>query len=145
MSRKKAGVSEALASVMLILIVSGLGAVLLSYGTSSFRTSEATARSLFSSKSDTLRERLTVEFVQFASPSSITVYVRNTGQIDFTISALYVLDTSGQVLLSSSTSLALNPGQLGNVAVSFTFASGNTYLITLATSRGSSLTSSWKA
>ncbi len=143
-ARKRAGISEALASVLLVLIVAGLGALLLSYSTSSFQLTQDTARTLSSVSSAASKERLTVEFVQFSSPSTITVYVRNTGKIDATILALYISDPTGKVLSNTPTSLALNLLQLGNVVVSFTFTSGSTYLITLATSRGSSLTSSWK-
>jgi FlaG/FlaF family flagellin (archaellin) len=78
----------------------------------------------------TMGERFIVEDVWFRT-GDINIYLRNVGEVDLTVSSVYVNFT-----LQSTSPFTLQVGQHGWLNVSFTWASGKVYNINIVTTRG---------
>lgn len=101
---------------------------------------------------DRAQERLTIEDVNFTSPTTATVYVRNVGGIQIVVDQIYIdhiqgtitqVKTSGSTF-SSGSKLSLPMRGLGAVQISFTAPScSGARTVTAATSRGSTATGYW--
>jgi len=101
------------------------------------------------------KEALSLEYVNFGPQNpayNVTIYLRNTGSAPVSLVAYYVKNTnSSQYAKTSWTTgpTSLNPTSLGqaqilisgcsctNTGGAFTFTAGNSYTITLLSSRGS--------
>jgi len=89
-------------------------------------------------------ERFIVEDVWFNNETGvnrISVYVRNTGKVAITISAVYINDAPAH----SFTRLDLEPGDHGWLNVTYPWESGGIYRIKIVTSRGNSIEDYYKA
>jgi len=88
-----------------------------------------------------LQEKIKIEGVDY-SAGTVTVYIRNVGDVDLTVDALYVYDATGTIVGTPSTGLglSLDPGDVGSGTVSATLTAGNTYTIKAVTLRGTEAT-----
>ena len=144
-----------MANLTMLIIVVVLASILFVWATTSFGAYQGGAGYWFSSRSIANQERPTIENVFFqnsgcAGPCA-KIYVRNVGTIPFIVSSIYVNSTYSSI---SGNSGSCNCGQTVNVTQVFPFsipvaitggswAHGNTQTITLATSRGTTITATW--
>jgi len=133
---KRTGVSPVIATLLLIVIA--VAAAVLAYiwiiGYQGTLTQQASTAQL--------QERIKIEAVQYNSGThTLTVYVRNIGDVNVVIDALYVIDKTGTIIGSSTgVSLTLTPGQVNSDTVSATLNSGETYTVKAVTTKGTEAT-----
>ncbi len=139
--RSRRGISTIMANLTMLVIVVSLSSLLFVWAISSFGAYQGGAGYWFSSRSIANQERVSVENVYFGS-SLINIYVRNVGTIPFTISSLY--------LNGSQTSVAriINVTQVYGFSIPNTLAGsapahGDIQKITVATSRGTVVATTW--
>lgn len=144
--RNKQGVSEIIASVMLILIVSSAGIVAYSYSIGAFSSSASFFQLDTNSKEQQAQERFTIVAIWSNPPNQINLTVLNYGQIGLTVDAVYVNWTSVTNYLAGR-GTTIGKGVL--IQVSFTspiaIQSGSTYEVIAVSTRGSKNAVSWKA
>ncbi|MEM2419414.1 MAG: hypothetical protein QXL38_00315 [Candidatus Bathyarchaeia archaeon] len=93
---------------------------------------------------EVMSERFIIEDVWFNNEtgvSRISIYIRNTGKIAVTISAVYINNTP----TSSFTELDLEIGNHGWLNIAYSWESGKAYRIKIVTLRGSSVEGYYKA
>jgi len=124
-----------------LLIVIAVAAAVLAYiwiiGYQGTLTQQASAQQL--------QERIKIEAVEY-SAGTLTVYVRNIGDIKVDIAAAYLINASGIVIASNTaiSGVSLNPGQLDSVQISnVTLESGKTYVVKVVTAKGTEATYTW--
>jgi hypothetical protein len=139
-----------MANLMMLIIVVTLCSLLFVWAISSFGGYQAGAGQWFSSQSIANQERPSVESVFFGYGSSncsgsaycVTLYIRNVGTIPFTISSIYLNSTlyqqsSPAVPVSQVQQLQLNP------LIGQSLVKGDTQTITVATLKGTVVTTTW--
>jgi flagellin-like protein len=134
---KRTGVSPVIATLLLIVIA--VAAAVLAYiwiiGYQGTLTQQASTAQL--------QERIKIEAVQYDSTTNtLTVYVRNIGDVNVEIDALYVIDKTGTIIGSSTNvGLTLTPGQVNSGTVSdISLNSGETYTVKAVTTKGTEAT-----
>lgn len=78
----------------------------------------------------TMGERFIVEDVWFRT-GSVNVYLRNVGEVDITVSSVYI-----NFILQSTSLLTLHVGEGGWLNATYTWMSGQVYYINIVTTRG---------
>ncbi len=140
------GVSEIIASLILVLIVTSAGVVAYSYSMGAFSSSTSLFQLETNQKERQAQERFAIIAVWSNTSSQLNLTVLNYGQIDLTIDTVYVNWTSVASYLGGRMT-TIGKGAL--VQVSFTspitIQSGSTYEITAVSTRGSKNAINWKA
>jgi len=147
--RSRRAISTIMANLMMLIIVVTLCSMLFIWAISSFGGYEAGAGSWFSSQSIANQERPSVESVFFGYGSTncsgssycITLYIRNVGTIPITISSIYVNST-----LYTQSSPAILVSQVQSFSfplIGQSLVKGDTQTITVATLKGTVLTTTW--
>jgi len=108
---------------------------------SSFGAYQGGAGYWFSSRSIANQERISVENVYFGS-SLINIYVRNVGTIPFTVVSLYLNGTQSSVSRVINVTQVYGFSMVNTVAGSAP-AHGDIQKVTVATSRGTVVTTTW--
>ncbi|MCC5999209.1 MAG: hypothetical protein LM573_09030 [Thermofilum sp.] len=132
---KRTGVSPVIATLLLIVIA--VAAAVLAYlwiiGYQGTLTQQASTAQL--------QERIKIEAVQYSS-GTLTVYVRNIGDVAVTVDNLYVYDHTGTVIASGDVNISLDPGSVnsGTVSVTGGLTSGETYTVKAVTTKGTEAT-----
>jgi flagellin-like protein len=143
--RNKRGVSEIIASVVLILIVSSAGIVAYSYSIGAFSSTTSLFQLDTNMKEKQTQERFAVVTV-WNSSNQLNLTVLNYGQIDLTIDTVYINWTSVASYLGGR-GATIGRGVL--IQISFTspvtIQSGSTYEIIVVSTRGSKNAVNWKA
>ena len=147
--RDKRGVSEIVASLIILLIVSVVGAGLYAYSLNAFNSSGSSFLSKTSEREERARERLLITTVWWnVTNDYLNVTVLNYGKIELVIDAAYIDGT--QVSASAFTDgkgETVTKGSL--VSVKFTspvsIVAGQTYEIIVVSERGSSDAVYWEA
>ena len=139
--RSRRGISTIMANLTMLVIVVSLSSLLFVWAISSFGAYQGGAGYWFSSRSIANQERISVENVYFGS-SLINIYVRNVGTIPFTVVSLYLNGTQ------SSVSRVINVTQvygfpMVNTITGSAPAHGDIQKVTVATSRGTVVTTTW--
>jgi hypothetical protein len=139
--RSRRGISTIMANLTMLVIVVSLSSLLFVWAISSFGAYQGGAGYWFSSRSIANQERISVENVFFGS-SLINIYVRNVGTIPFTVVSLYLNGTQ------SSVSRTINVTQVYGFSMVNTItgsapAHGDIQKVTVATSRGTVVTTTW--
>jgi hypothetical protein len=144
--RNKQGVSEIIASLVLILIVSSAGVVAYSYSIGAFSSSTSLFQSDTNLKQNQAEERFAIIAIWSNPPSLMNLTVLNYGQIDLTIDAVYINWTQVTNYLAGWRT-TIGKGRI--ISVSFTspvsIQSGSTYEIIAVSTRGNSDAVNWKA
>jgi len=146
LSGKKA-LSPVVATLLMVATVFAMFAILYPWATSSLMLYQSSANIWFSSKEDATKERIAVEMLLFNMTTNKTdVYVRNMGEIDVKIVAIYVngSDFSAAVtpLLTGGCSIYAKTGIGQNTArFSVTIPSYSSANVRVVTARGSQVTS----
>ena len=142
--RNKRGVSEIIASLILILIVTSAGVVAYSYSIGAFSSFTSLFQLDTKQKEKQAQERFAVVAV-WNSSNQLNLTVLNYGQIDLTIDTVYVNWTSVASYLGGR-STTIGKGVL--IQISFTspvaIQSGSTYEIIVVSTRGSKNAVNWK-
>ena len=130
-----------MANLTMLVIVVSLSSLLFVWAISSFGAYQGGAGYWFSSRSIANQERISVENVYFGS-SLINIYVRNVGTIPFTVVSLYLNGTQ------SSVSRIINVTQVYGFSMVNTItgsapAHGDVQKVTVATSRGTVVATTW--
>jgi flagellin-like protein len=140
----KRGVSEIVASLILVLIVSVAGVALYSYSLSAYSSSSSNFQLQTTQKEEQARERFTILTVWWDTVNQLNTTVLNYGEIELAIDAVYVDGT--QVTINEGDGNVIVAGEM--VHVKFTLAglvSGETYEILAVSERGSKDVVHWKA
>lgn len=145
-TRNKRGVSEIIASLMLLLIVSSAGIVAYSYSTSAFSSSTSFFQLDMNSKEQQAQERFTIVSVWSNQSNQLNLTAMNYGQIGFAVDAIYVNWTSVTTFLSGRGTIV---GNSALAQISFispiTIQSGSLYEIIVVSTRGSETEVNWNA
>jgi len=139
--RSRRGISTIMANLTMLVIVVSLSSLLFVWAISSFGAYQGGAGYWFSSRRIAHQERVSVENVYFGS-SLINIYVRNVGTIPFTVVSLYLNGTQ------SGVSRVINVTQVYGFSMVNTItgsapAHGDIQKVTVATSRGTVVTTTW--
>jgi len=147
--RSRLGISTIMANLLMLIIVVTLSSLLFTWSVSSFSGYQSGAGFWFSSRSNANQERPNVENVFFSSggncpggyPYCVTLYVRNVGTIPITISSIYL----NQTLYSQSYPPILVNGvqQFQFPLIGQSWLKGDLQTITVATSRGTTVQTTW--
>jgi hypothetical protein len=160
--RSRKAISTIMANLTMLIIVVSLSSLLFIWAISSFGAYQGGAGYWFSSRSIANQERMSVEGVYFYQSSNLNyalMYVRNVGTIPFTIVSVYVNST---LYNSPATfpALQVNVSQVapvcpagngicgpnGGINMHFTqptVGHGDTQTVTIATQRGTVITTTW--
>src|SRR5438128_8810271 len=160
--RSRKAISTIMANLTMLIIVVSLSSLLFIWAVSSFGAYQGGAGYWFSSRSVANQERMSVEGVYFYNCNSLNcalIYVRNVGTIPFTIVSVYINSTlynspgqfpALQVNVSQVAPVCPSTngicGPSGGINLHFTqptLGPGDTQTITIATQRGTVLTTTW--
>jgi flagellin-like protein len=144
--RNRRGVSEIIASLMLILIVTSAGVIAYSYSIGAFSSSTSLFQLNTNQKEKQTRERFAIIAVWSNTSNQLNLTVLNYGQIDLTIDTVYINWTSVASYLGGR-STTIGKGALVQVTFTspVTIQSGSTYEIIVVSTRGSKNAINWKA
>ncbi|ADM28459.1 conserved hypothetical protein [Ignisphaera aggregans DSM 17230] len=128
----KRAISPIVATILLILISIAAGVILWLW-ISGFIAQTPTAQ-------PALAERIRIEAVK-VNTTHITIYVRNLGNLDVTISSAYILDIGGVVMdFLNISKTTIPPGEVrpvsAQVDTSSPYRSGYSYMVKVVTSSG---------
>jgi len=131
-----------MANLTMLVIVVSLSSLLFVWAISSFGAYQGGAGYWFSSRSIANQERVSVENVYFGT-STITIYVRNVGTIPFTVASIYLNGSQTGV-----NNRVINVTQVYGFPILNTLAGsvpahGDIQKITVATSRGTVVATTW--
>jgi hypothetical protein len=147
--RSRKAISTIMANLTMLIIVVSLSSLLFVWAISSFGAYQGGAGYWFSSRSAANQERPIVENVFFSSnvgsctgPCAL-IYIRNVGALPFTIGSTYINSTRGPNI-----SQIINVTQVVQVPVPVTVSGGawvhgDVQTITIATLRGTTVTTQW--
>ena len=151
--RGKHGVSYIFSVMLMTLVISSLAATVLLWGMGMISENQSAYSAVFQSKIDRAKERVVVEDVRFKieDPQRIYIYVRNIGLINLTVDHVYVnhkLATIEHVYYDGTpekppAKLGIGKGALLEVIPPITLEEDFSYLITIATSRGKTISDYW--
>ena len=134
---KRRGISPVIA--VLLLIVIAVAAAILTYVWISGYVGTLQAQA----GAQQLQERIKIDGVEIRDNKITGVYVRNIGDVEVTIDAVYVLDTSGNILGATigvgATITAAGASHITSVS-SPTLQEGHTYIVKVVTTRGTEVT-----
>ena len=90
---------------------------------------------------EALQERIKIEGVSYDG-SALTVYIRNIGDVQTTIDAIYVFDSTGTLAADPVTGLnmTLTPGDVNSGQISVTLQNGMTYVVKVVSTTGAEAT-----
>ena len=140
------GVSEIVASLILILIVSTAGVVAYSYSLGAFSSSNSLLQLQTNQKEEQARERFSITAVWWNTTNQLNLTVLNYGKIDLTIDAVYINGTLASNYLSGKgvKTATWNLIQIKLISP-MPIQNGQTYEIIAASTRGSKNAVFWKA
>jgi flagellin-like protein len=134
----KKGVSPIIATVILVLIAVAAGVMLWLWVSGFASTTPA--------QQQALNERIRIDAVQISTTSgttTVTIYVRNIGNSDVKIGAAYILDTTGIIKATNTSTINLptiQPNEVKTVLVkdiqSGTLSTGYAYVAKVVTTNG---------
>lgn len=142
----KRGVSEVVASLMTILIVSIAGTALYSYSMNTLGSSWSSFLLKTKSREERAQERLSITAVWWDTSNQLNLTILNYGKIELAIDAVYIDGTNVTNFISGQGE-TVNTG--GIISVKFnspiTIQDGQTYEIIAVSQRGSRDVVYWKA
>ncbi len=147
LARNKKGIDSILATLLMVVIVVAASVMVFVYATGLFGT--------LTQAPNLQKEALSLEFSSFSTQNptmNVTLYLRNTGSAPITLVSYYVknVNSSQYAKITWTGPPSITPTTLGqaqilissacsctNTGAGFTFQTGNSYTITLLSSRGS--------
>ena len=144
--RDKRGVSEIIASLIIVLIASVAGTALYSYSLSAFSSSSSSFQLQSDQREEQARERFSIIVVWWDTANQLNVTVLNYGKIELAIDAVYI-DGTQVSTYTSGKGETIAKGSI--VSVKFTspvsILDGQTYEIVAVSERGSKDVVYWEA
>jgi len=141
----KRGVSEIIASLIIVLIVSIAGVALYSYSLGAFSSSSSSLQLQTDQREEQARERFSIIAVWWDAVDQLNLTILNYGKIELAINAVYIDGT--MVSISSGREITAGTGKL--ISVKFTspvsIQDEKTYEIIAVSERGSKNAVYWKA
>ena len=129
------GVSPVIATIILVLIAVAAG-VLLWLWVSGYSSS-------LPSQNPAIYERIKIDAVNVSSTTKqISIYVRNVGNVNVTISSIYILRPDGTMIespsLPNSNPVTIKPGTVQKITVTLSqqYQSGYAYVVKVVTTNG---------
>jgi len=143
--RNNRGISEIIASLLLLLIVSVAGAALYSFSLSAFSSSSSTFQQQTIQREEQARERFQITAVWWNTVNQLNLTILNYGKIDIAVDAVYINGTPASI--SSGRGATVGTGELVSVKLAFSvlIQDGQTYEIVAVSERGSKNAAYWKA
>jgi len=142
----KRGVSEVVASLMMIVLVLIASVAVYSYSVNTFGSSSSSNQLNTALKEEQARERLSIIAVWWDNASQLNVTVLNYGKIELVIDAVYVDGVHASAYISGKGDTLLRGGIAAvRFASPVSIADGHTYEITAITERGSRDVVHWEA
>lgn len=137
LTRSKKGLSEIVASLMLILIVTIAGVIVYAYSVSVIGSSSSNFDLQTTQSEDLAKERFQIIRVWSNGQNQLNLTVLNYGKTDLTINAVYVNGTAVAQFVSGN-GVAIGVDQLVNVkfTLPFTIQSGSLIEILAVSARG---------
>ena len=146
MFQDRRGVSEVIASLILILIVSVAGVLLYSYSLSALGSSSSYFQLETSNEEERVRERFQITAVWWDMSNQLNLTLVNHGKIEIAIDAVYINGTQVSAFLNGR-GVTIGPREM--VSVKFNspvmVQSGQKYEILAVTERGNRNAVYWKA
>ena len=150
-ARRKLAVSTIVANLLMIAVTLSLAAILVAWAGTSFGSLTSGSELFFAQRGQALQERLVIENVFFNGTGSnlnIMIFVRNVGEEQISLAAIYVNDTSlsptgsGAWLCTGALPETIIVGGVCefNVHWSSTWSSGSIFDIIVTTARGNRAT-----
>jgi archaellum component FlaF (FlaF/FlaG flagellin family) len=143
--RDMRGVSEVVASLIIILVVSVAGTVLYSFSIEAFNSSWSAFFLQTKGKEEQAKERLSIIAVWWDNNSQLNLTVLNYGKIELAVDAVYVDGLKATVTEGRGTVIVRQE----TVQIEFTspvsIQDGETYEIAVVSQRGSKVAVYWKA
>lgn len=145
--RSRRGVSEIIADLILMLIISSAGIVAYTYSIGAFSSSSSIFQLDTSSQQNQAQERFAIIAVwENLTANQLNLTVLNYGQIGLTINAVYInWTTVTNYLPGWNTTIGngalIQVGFISPIAIQ----SGSNYQITVVSTRGSTNAITWKA
>ena len=147
--RSRKAISTIMANLTMLVIVVSLSSLLFVWSISSFGAYTGGAGYWFSSRSLANQERLSVESAFFTATGptyTVTLYVRNVGAVQFTISSVYINSTLYKMQELPPVTVGVSQVQMVQIPLSGqTWASGHIQTVIVATLRGTTITTVWTA
>ena len=141
----KHGVSEIIASLILILIVSAAGVLAYSVSLTAFSSSTSDFQLQTDQREEKARERLVIIAVWWDLSNQLNLTVLNYGRIDLAVDKVYV---NGTVVATYLSGRGVRIGTWSVVSVKFvspvSIVSGQTYAMIVVSERGSKNEISWQ-
>jgi len=152
MIMKRKGVSPVIAELMMTAITVVLGVGILFWGMNTLSMSGQSIIYIVSEEEARLRESIVVEhIIFFYDNNSLTLYVRNIGDIEVALSSLFIMDYNVSSPLEKVSledrgiTILIGDMVSFNVQVSTPLIKGHIYMIKLVSDRGVSYVSMVKA
>jgi archaellum component FlaF (FlaF/FlaG flagellin family) len=136
------GISTVVTSVMLVSAVSLMGAFLVSWSNSSFAAKQLGVAKSVNDRVNQIKENFVVEDAWFFSNSTakyVKITVRNAGDVQIKISAIYVNNTQ---VWAGSQSVA--QGSTNSITFQSNWGAGKSQSLWVKTTSGSSVKQTWK-
>lgn len=144
--RDRRGVSEVVASLIMILIVSIVGAALYSNSVNMFGASSSSFLVQMERREESARERFSIVAVWWDNDNQLNLTILNYGKIDLAIDAVYIDGTAVTTFVSGrGTTVTRKDIVPVKVNSPFTIQDGQTYELVVVSERGSRDVVYWKA
>lgn len=144
--RNKKGVSEVIASLILIFIVTVAGVAIYTYSVSSFSSSSSFFQQQAQNDQAQVKERFSITRVWYNPPNQLNLTIFNHGEIDITINAVYLNGTPvTQYLTQKASQIAVDELFWLELVSPISLQSGSTAEILVVTQRGGKSTVLWQA
>jgi len=142
----KRGVSEVVASLIMILIVSIVGTALYSYSMNTFSSSWSSFLLQTNKREEQARERFSIIAVWWDNGNQLSLTILNYGKIELAIDAVYIDGTAVTTFISGKGEMVTR-GCILSVEFSspIKIQDGQTYEIIAVSERGSKNVVYWKA
>ncbi|MCH8022992.1 MAG: hypothetical protein IH932_04535 [Thaumarchaeota archaeon] len=142
------GVSYILSVLVMTVVTVSLSSVVLFWALRTVDETQAGFTLDVQARMDRSRERMLIENVAFLNSTHITIYVRNVGNVQLIVDQVYIDNLAGTIEAAGGLSvsrLGLSIQRAGNVTIAspVTLVPGNTYSISVATSRGNTDVAFW--
>ena len=142
----KRGVSEVVASLIMILIVSIVGTALYSYSMNTFSSSWSSFLLQTNKREEQARERFSIIAVWWDNGNQLSLTILNYGKIELAIDAVYIDGTAVTTFISGRGETVTIEGIMSIKFNSpITILDGQTYEITAVSERGGKDAVYWKA
>lgn len=139
------GVSEIIASLLIVLVVSIAGAALYSYSSEAFASSSNSFQLLTDKREERARERFSIIAVWQDTDDQINVTILNHGKIDLTIDAVYIDGSAATIRIGRGETITRGDLISLKFISPFSIEEGHTYEIIAVSERGSKDAVYWKS